>query len=521
MQRGSSNLRAVGKDQGKGMMDRVWAGICILGWAVGASATPAARETPPFEWAAYIEAARAAETIGDDEARCLAYPDLPGNSWRPDAGKWRCTILRKPLFQLDDVDRLLQTKQGRAELESAFAALLEAHYKDQTQRDQIFLALDVFDESARAGEVAKRWLERSPRNAFAHVALAAHHSAAGWKARGTRYVRKTSREQFDQMSKQFALAVPLYLKALEIEPRLSPACRNLAAIGRQSSDALQKYAMTTCTKVDPDSYFLALERIYAAQPKWGGSDEQLRHAVAYAEARVDRNPMLAALLGEAAGYRPANAGKLAEVADELAAAAKMGPSGALSGLAGRGYRHRGDRWSALGYLSQSLRFWPRNANRRYERAGVLRDLGELEWALSDMRVVLEEEPDDGWNHFRTGQIVANLTGEEDARPHFRKAMEFADVRQQAMAMYCQGYLLQEQLEQAGICTRDFVSEYPTDGEAWRQRFFYLESMDSEETEAAYDNFLRYADPDQPLHQQQAAELRQWRRQLQEQKGQAK
>lgn len=492
--------------------NRICAGILIFASTFGAAAS-AAKEKPPAEWAAYIEAARAADAIADDEARCVAHPDLPGNSWRPAAGKWRCSILRKPIFPLDDIARLLQTKQGHAELESRFASLLEAHYKGQHQRDQIFNAFAPFDKSARAGEVAKRWLEQSPGSAFANAALAQHHSAAGWGARGARFAYETSDEQLERMSEQFALAVPLYLKALEIEPRLSPACTALAAIGRQSSDALQQYAMNACTKVDPDSYYLALERIFAGQPKWGGSEAQLRGAVAYAEARIDRNPMLAALLGESAGYAPANSDDVAEVVEELAAAAKMGPSGSLSGLAGRGYWRKGDEWAAIVYLTQSLRFWPRDGDRRYERAGVLWKVGELEWALRDMQVARDQQPDDGWNHYRTGQLVAALDGPQAARTHFKRAMDFADSRRPAMAMYCIGFLMLKQSAEAGTCTRDFVTEYPTDGEAWRQRALHLESVGSDEVEAAYDKFIQLADPKNAVHQKQVAEIQQWRKQL--------
>lgn len=143
---------------------------------------------------------------------------------------------------------------------------------------------------------------------------------------------------------------------------------------------------------------------------------------------------------------------------------------------------------------------------------MLRNLGELEWALRDMRVALELEPEDGWYHYRAGQIVAGLSGQVDARPYFRKAMDFADVRQAAMALYCQSFVLQKQLVEAGDCTRDFVTEYPTDGEAWRLRSFHLESVGSEETDAAYDRFLQYADPEDALHQKEVAEIREWRMQ---------
>ena len=40
----------------------------------------AAGKTPPPEYAAYVAAVRKADAIQDDLQRCLAYPDLPGNT---------------------------------------------------------------------------------------------------------------------------------------------------------------------------------------------------------------------------------------------------------------------------------------------------------------------------------------------------------------------------------------------------------------------------------------------------------
>jgi tetratricopeptide (TPR) repeat protein len=386
---------------------RIWAGVVALGCAFGAGAAEPGVK-PPAQWTAYIAAVRKADAIAGDEARCLAHPDLPGNDWSPDAGKWRCSILRKPMLSLDEIDQLLQAEEGTAELEHRFAQLLDAHYKDQQQREQIFNAFGPFDDSARAGAVAKRWLERSPKSAFANMAMASHHSDMGWKARGTQYAQETPQAQLQRMNDEFALAVPLYLKALEIEPRLSPACTRLAAIGRQSSDELQRYAMRICTKVDPDSYYLALERIFGAQPRWGGSDEALRLAVAYAAARVEKNPTLGALLGEGAGYGPSVADNFGDVVDELVGAVRMAPSGTLAAHAGRGYRVKSDPWSSIAYLSQGLRFWPKNEDWRYERAGQLIVVHDFRWAVTDMQVALEAEPDNGWYHYRMGRAVAGL-----------------------------------------------------------------------------------------------------------------
>ena len=49
----------------------------------------AAAKQPPAEYAAYVAAVRKADAITDPLQRCLAYPDLPGNTWMPGAAKAR------------------------------------------------------------------------------------------------------------------------------------------------------------------------------------------------------------------------------------------------------------------------------------------------------------------------------------------------------------------------------------------------------------------------------------------------
>lgn len=502
---------------------RATAAIAVCAFAIhaapqGAVAGPTQNAQPPAQWAAYIEAARKADGIADNEARCRAYPDLPGNHWLPGAAQARCSLLRKPAVSLDEMDRLLSTPDGPAELERRFAALLKAHYEDQSQREQIFVSLFVFDDSDRSRQISQRWLELSPESAFAHAAVARHHDSSGWKARGAKFIRDTPEASVQSMTHEFALAVPLYAKAMEIEPRLSFACVRMAAIGRQSSDALQRYAMDRCTKVDPDSYYLALERETGSQPRWGGSDEELRMAIAYAAARVGRNPILGALLGEHAGYGPSAAKNLGEVARELEAAALMAPSGRLSADTGRGYRVKGDPWAAVGYLSQATRFWPDDAEYRNERGGVLYDrLDDAAWALRDMLKSVELAPEDSKYAYRTGQVTRAVSGEVAARPFFKRAMEDPKRRGAAMEMYCQTYVLAEATtSDAQQCTLDLVTEYPESAEGWRQRGWVLYLIGSPDAVAAIDRYVQLADRNDPFHQRgveialaQKAELESW------------
>jgi tetratricopeptide (TPR) repeat protein len=417
-------------------------------------------------------------------------------------------LLRKPALSLEEIDSKLGSPDGVAELEGTFRKLLEAHYADQAQREQIHRAFAAFDHAARARQVADRWLLAAPDSPFALVASAHQYEQSGWKARGERRISETPADQVTRMQQAFIAAVPQYAKALERDPKISPACVGLMRIGRQSSSEIESIATAACMKVDPDSYHVAWEAIRAAQPRWGGSEAAMRHAVAYAAARVDRNPILGALVGEAAGDPLSMADDFGTVANELERVAKMAPSGTLNAHAGRGYKVLGDDWRALVYLSQALRFWPRNSEWREERAAVLMRLGDYGWAESDMRIALRESPGDGWYQYRMGQIQRELPGGESAaRPYFGKAMDDPGSRRAAIAMYCQGLLLQKRIAEGADCTREMVEEFPDHGEGWRLRAWVLEELgDGAAAASARASFVKYADPRDQLHQRLLREM---------------
>jgi len=464
-----------------------------------AHAAPPETFAPPAEFSAYVAQVRAADAVQGDEARCKAHPDLPGNRWVPGAGQARCTLLRAPAWTLDQIAKLAATDEGVAELERNFRTLLDAHYRDPSQREQIFVAFRVFDESPRAGDVAQRWLKAAPKSPFAKVAAADHFSRSGWKARGARWASETPQSHLDRMTGYFAQAMPLYMEALELEPRLSVACYELASIGRQSADALQGYASSHCLKVDPDSYHVWKEQVEAANPKWGGSDAQLRQAVADAAARAGRNPLLGTLLGAAVGYDPSMTQDYGLVVEDLATAAKLGPDGTLMSKTGLGYLINRDLWRAFVYYSQALRYWPNNVDYRVERASVLGDLGDDQWERADMEVALKLQPDNPFYQLTMAKLVEKLESPAAARPYYRRAMS-GDQHQQAMERYCATFMLPTVDPQANACTRALVKAFPLSVNGWYLRTWAASEHDVAAVPGAAARFRALASPDNPQHQ---------------------
>lgn len=473
------------------------------------------RPEPPAEWRDHLQAVRAADAIEDHEARCKAYPDLPDNRWRPGAAQARCTLLRAPAYPLEQIAQVLGEPEGAARLERDFSALLRAHYEDPEQREQIFVALDIFDDSQQSAVVSRQWLEAAPDSPFALTAAGSHHARAGWAARGGAYASRTPRENLERMNLLFMEAVPLFARALEIEPTLSVACQRLTAIGAQSWSPLKQQALGHCLSVDPDSYHVVYEQFMRSQPRWGGSEADMRYAIAYAAARVDRNPVLGALLGEAAGYGLEQADDLATVADQLAAVARMGPSGTLLRHTGRGYVRKGDPWRALVYLSQATRFWPQRPAFLQSRATVLLDhLGDAQWARADMMRAVELDPEDGDYRYTLGRVLLQTDGNLAARPHFLFAMGDDRRRRAAHELYCQTFFyIDEEFDQFMRCTHELVTEHPNGEEGWRMRAWALHRAGDAEVITAIDRFMELADPSKPWNASSIEAMRTWRQEL--------
>src|SRR5688500_16369765 len=330
---------------------------------------------PPEALVAYFAQVRQAEQITDLEKRCLAYPDLPGNQWPAGAAEWRCLTLRPPALSLEEIEAKLATSDGPAWLEQRLEALLEAHYNDPRERDRVSYVFGQFDGSEGSGDIATQWLRKMPESPFALTAMGMHRAAQGWDARGGEFISKTSEAQLKRMGQLFAGAVPLLTDALEREPRLTPACIALAAIGRQSSDALQQQGLAQCLRADPASYDVVWEWMIAAQPKWGGSIRAMNAVGAYIVQHGPENPTLYSLLAEPPGYEAAHMESHVEGRLEgFVAASRAGPGARMMKSAGHAYWAKDDHWMALAYLSQALRFWPRLQELRALRGLVLHEI---------------------------------------------------------------------------------------------------------------------------------------------------
>ncbi|QSX77867.1 tetratricopeptide repeat protein [Agrilutibacter solisilvae] len=462
--------------------------ILATGAAHGQEPEP---QKPTAQMQAYLDAVERAEAITDPRERCLAYPALPGNDWLPGTAEALCALMAEEI-SLDEIEKTLDGEDGGKVLDERYAALLASQFQPPAHRDRIFRAYDVFDHGERAGRLAQRWVEQSPKSTYARTARAWHLVDAGWEARGKARMKDTSAQRVQRMNELFAQAIPDLDFAMKKNPRLLPACDRLIAIGASSSDLAQRVGMQACLKADAASYRVMSSLLWAEQPRWGGSLEGMRHLVAMARAREQDNPALGALRGNEMGQEASQHPERAEMAPVLEQTARLSPS--YLDATARAVKNLGRYWDSVMYASQAIRFNPRSNMAYQDRARSLEMLNHLDRALPDARRAEELAPKDGWGAYELGSVLRRLKRFEEARAAFKRAMDDTDTRESANEMICESYWLEQNVAAQAACAKEMLAEFPRNGEAWRLLALALKDLGDPGAHDAAERFLAFADP---------------------------
>ncbi|KGQ20266.1 hypothetical protein LF41_802 [Lysobacter dokdonensis DS-58] len=468
----------------------------------------AGMKAPPPELAAFVAAVKKADAIDDPLQRCLAYPDLPGNTWAPGAAKARCVMFnQRPLFTLGEIEGILQGPGGAKTIDAKFRALLDAHFTDPNARDQTFTAYLPFADRGKlvwSEGVARKWLAASPDSPYANTAVGRVLVNKGWAARGGKWIQDTPRENLIAMSGYFEEAQAHLDKALEIEPRLLPACEALMQMGRQADDQVQVKATATCLAADPNSYNVVEEMMNNAEPRWGGSLREMREVARYASDHVKENPALAVMTTSHESYEFELEADEARAIPEIEPLALRVPNAGYLRTVGGAYLHKDDFWKAFVYLSEALRFMPDYGQESRWRAYVISELGDPQWARADAQRALKLEPEDPSASRMLADILRDTGHSAEARPLYEVAMREPKLRQNAYIEFCR-----VAVDRRGFlaCTDALTTEFPDFGPGWYQRLSALGGYDAPGAENAMRRFLATYMRDWPLHVKRAQEIR--------------
>jgi len=190
------------------------------------------------------------------------------------------------------IDRVKQNKLDA--LESHFSSLIAKYHDDPTTEIKLSRQFDSFANSDPLFEPRlKSWLEKYPDSIAAKLALAELYLHLGWLSRGTQYISKTHDNQIAAMNQYFEKASQLYLDVLKQDPELIlPYHGILSIVKTMRNPSLEAMVTQKAMAVHPESYLFQYQRLFALQPKWGGSLEAIDEAIKELEPYFSKNPEL-------------------------------------------------------------------------------------------------------------------------------------------------------------------------------------------------------------------------------------
>ncbi len=179
------------------------------------------------------------------------------------------------------------------ELNSYIDRLYKDYKADITKERELLHALKSFDNpSDVVGLQVKKWLDSMPGSLYAHFAMAQYYIALGWKARGSKFISSTTKEQILNMKKEFIKAKKELDYIVSKDPNFSIAYASKVIIDGILQSNTKEKVFKEAIKQNPLSSVIRTTYLYTLLPKWGGSYEEIEEVLNSTKKLYSKNPAL-------------------------------------------------------------------------------------------------------------------------------------------------------------------------------------------------------------------------------------
>jgi tetratricopeptide (TPR) repeat protein len=142
------------------------------------------------------------------------------------------------------------------------------------------------------------WVAHSRNRALALSARGSLFEYRGWQSRGSKYIGDTSDERISGMRHYFRMAVSDHEQAIKLDRHTLVSYTSLYRIASAGDFGYDRHDISKQgLKVFPESYTLAYDVIEKLEPKWGGSDKEMKEFAKNERQWAHLNPELIALGG--------------------------------------------------------------------------------------------------------------------------------------------------------------------------------------------------------------------------------
>ncbi|QNK01876.1 DUF4034 domain-containing protein [Dyella telluris] len=456
---------------------------------------------------AFLAAVKQAEAMADPLQRCLKYPDPPGSHWPVAAVEAYCRYRTQPLAPYDEVRTLLQRGEF-AEVERRLAALLQ----DKLTKPELRNVMDhTFDNWFNRPDLELRpllenWKQAVPKSAFAYAASGVSYVAMAAHARGAGYIEDTPASNLESMDRLIRLADADLRRAIELDARVTPSYSAMVRAARYGmGDVYLQQTTQAALRADPANFAFYDTLMWAVQPKWGGSLEQMRALGKLAVKHAGQNPVLLLLPEKELGYAadldgdscttPGQFEHYSVIFDQPAVASQLLKAGTQAAQCNRIEL-------SVVYYSESLRFNPDDNDTRISRANELNDFDESAWALKEVDGVVRQNPH-AWRFvFSRGYANENLNNYEAAEKDYLAALALDPGNQEIYGQLAKLYLEgTHDWEKLWKLDERMVELFPQEPYVWLLRATVQQYQPRAGLKETADYFEAHFDKSPELHQQ--------------------
>ncbi|MCA9580775.1 MAG: DUF4034 domain-containing protein [Myxococcales bacterium] len=154
------------------------------------------------------------------------------------------------------------------------------------------------------GALIEEWSKAHPKHFAPWMALSSFHSQLAWHYRGRKLASETPEEAFAKFRRHQYRAAEFAEEAGKHRPRLFHAETAAMSAWFYVHEAEQvRKAYDRANTICPQCILAHQIALGHAEPKWGGSFEEMEALATAVQASVDRNPRIRTLLGKADAYR--------------------------------------------------------------------------------------------------------------------------------------------------------------------------------------------------------------------------
>lgn len=322
------------------------------------------------------------------------------------------------------------------DVEKYFSELQIRYSSNEITEEDVWDAFIVFESSDLNIKLSlEQWLLEYPESFAANLALGTLNEHLGWLSRGSKWSKDTPKDQLENMSSYFDVAEKYFIQAIKNNQESTLPYVGLIRMYRTSDRDKMKESMIKGLQVDPSSYRIRYYYLFGLQPKWGGTNEDLKEFFEETLGYSDENPRLKSLegflyyvVGDIKSYYDD------DIKNQVIACktAKSNLDGALDlSVHPLFYSRRGhnniclkEYNDAIADFSLAIQLKPENVQYRRDRGYAYGKIKKYKLAIADLDWAIQRDPLDPQALVYRARIYAQMKDSEKALQDFKASIYF-------------------------------------------------------------------------------------------------